>query len=149
MSKEVLETTRPVRIQQPVRWGDMDALGHVNNTIYFVWFESARIQYMEACGYAIGAEDAQFGPILAKADCSYVLAVKHPDIIEVRVGVSSIGNKSFVMDLQIHSKKRGLVANGEAVMVWYDYAAGHPISVPNELREAIHDVESSAPEALA
>lgn len=55
----------PVTMNWPVAWGDMDALGHVNNTTYFRWFEWVRISYYARIGWAADLSSGEVGPILA------------------------------------------------------------------------------------
>src|SRR5277367_5877386 len=88
----------PVVIALPVQWGDQDAFGHVNNTIYFRWFESARIAYFERIGLNHLLEHEPIGPILASMSCDYRRPVTYPDTVDIGMRVSRIGRTSVGME---------------------------------------------------
>ena len=71
MSVKELLSAYPVITEQAVIWGDMDAFQHVNNTIYFRWFETARIRYFEEIGFLEHLEATGVGPILAETSCRF------------------------------------------------------------------------------
>ena len=133
----------------PVQWGDMDAFAHVNNTLYLRWFETARIAYFRAVA---GEEKLQFvrpggvGPILASATVNFRLPLEYPDVIKVAATVSKIGDTSFEMKYEVRSQKfdDAVAADGVAVMVSFDYAAGKPVRVEDALREGIYALEATA-----
>lgn len=131
-------------IEVPVAWGDMDAFGHVNNTVYFRWFESGRIHYFGLAG-VLGRTKPACGPILANADCQFLAPLAYPDDIQVHTHVSAIGNSSFTMAYEVHSVSRQLVAaRGKGVIVWYNYEQEHKAPVPDWLRERILDIEGDS-----
>ena len=103
----------PVTIQLPVQWGEMDAFGHVNNVVYFKYFESARIKYFNLLEF--GVNNQQIAPILAETKCRFWRPLTYPDNITVGARISSIGNSSFVMEYAIESDKIGLVATGQGL----------------------------------
>lgn len=137
-----IATTRPVRLTLPVQWGDADALGHVNNTVYFRWFESARIRYMEALERPVAA-GAAVGPILAATSCNFVRPLFYPCDVEVAIGAARLGGKSFTLDIEVGSAG-AVAARGDAVMVWYDYRAEQTIPIDDALRAAILALEGQA-----
>ena len=124
----------PVEVQLPVLWGDMDAFQHVNNTVYLRWFESARIAYFAKLGLPMT-------PILARATCDYRKAVTFPDHITVRGRVSRVGTTSFTMQYQVQSEKLGLAAEGEGIVVLYDYAKQEKVPIDAALRGRIATLE--------
>ena len=131
----------PIRLEIPVAWGNMDALGHVNNTIYLRWFESVRIQYFERIGLNLSGGDV--GPILARQEIDYRRPVTYPGTVVAETTVSRIGRTSFVMPFRIASHQGGdLVAEGEGIMVTMDYVRGETIPVPDEVRDAIIALEA-------
>ncbi len=129
----------------PVQWGDMDAFQHVNNTRYFLWFETARIAYLGALEDKPMARLEQQGPILATTRCDFKAPLTYPDTVTVKIGVTRLGGKSFTMSIRVESHARGLAAEGEAVMVWYDYQAARPVPLPDHIRSAIEQIESQRP----
>src|SRR2546428_6627898 len=81
-----------------IRWGDMDALGHVNNTVYFRYLEQARIEWMEKMGHAI---DPAQGPVLVNAQCSFLRQLKYPGEVEVVCYPGVVGRSSFEIRYEI------------------------------------------------
>ena len=78
----------PVTVRIPIQWGDMDAYGHVNNTVYFRLFETARIAYLERCGFIESYERERIGAILRSTECHFRLPLGYPD--DVLVGARTI-----------------------------------------------------------
>jgi len=136
----------PVVITVPVAWGEMDSLGHVNNIIYFRYFESARIVYLERSGLMEVMKRSGIGPILAKTSAAYKKPVRYPDTLSVGARVAAIGTTSFVMEYLVESRAMGITAAfGDAVIVTYDYAKGAKARVPDEVVGAIESLEGCAP----
>ena len=128
-----------------VNWGDMDALGHVNNSKFATWMETARMLYFYEVGMMELYENSNIGPILARIEVDYKFPVVFPDEVKVQTSVSRIGNSSFDMKYQISSLSREgeVAATGKVVGVLVDYNTGKPIPIPDELRESIIDLEGS------
>lgn len=125
----------PVELEIPVAWGDMDAFGHVNNTVYFRWFESARMALFERIGISPERPE-KVGPIVATTSCDYLVPVKYPATVTVGARVLRIGNTSFVIENE--ATLDGVpVARGTTVMVLIDYRSGETVPVPDEMRAAI------------
>jgi acyl-CoA thioester hydrolase len=120
-----------------VRWGDMDALGHVNNAEYLRYFEQSRIEWLEALGYRTTGEGD--GPILAKATVTYLKPIVYPSELEVRLFVTRVGNTSFTCGADIVNGRDATerFTEGEFVIVWVDYAAGKSVPLPDRLRAVL------------
>lgn len=132
----------PVVIELPVQWGDQDAFGHVNNVIYFRWFESARIAYFGRIGLMKPEDVAQVGPILASSSCDYRRSIVFPDSVRIGIRSSRIGRTSIAFEHRIVSvEQRALAAEGTSTTVVYDYTAKRPSPVPDNLRRAIEALE--------
>ncbi len=124
----------PVVIQLPVQWGDQDALGHVNNVVFFRWFESARVALLKQLGIRTRQQD-RLGTILAATDCSYRLPLTYPDTVLVAAGVLRLGRTSIRMAQQVVSVTAAEVAaTGTATVVVFDYVEQRPAPIPEELR---------------
>ena len=67
--------------KMPIRWGDQDAMGHVNNTVYFRYMEQARIEWMESFGYGPSEKQNQ-GPVIVNASCTFLIPFTYPGVIE-------------------------------------------------------------------
>lgn len=135
----------PIRIKVPVAWGDMDALGHVNNTVYLRWFETARILYFDRLSLMAEMNSKSVGPILARQTTNYRIPLTYPDTVTVHVTATALGRTSFTMAYRIFSDKSGgaLAAEGEGVVVMVDYAAGEKVPLSDALRQAILTLEST------
>ena len=133
----------PVRIEVTVLWGDMDALGHVNNAIYARWLEQARIEYFRALG-AFASDGS--GPILARQAIDFKSPVIYPDRITLEIGVERIGKSSVVLRSRGTSEAQAgaLVLEGESIIVLYDYAARHKLEIDASLRERIERFQNSS-----
>ena len=130
----------PIAVELPVAWGDMDAFGHVNNTVYIRWFETARIVLCERLGLTIDRPEG-LGPILATVTCDFVRPVEYPATIVTKARVTKIGGRSFGVEHVVTSGAE-VVASGTAVIVLFDYAAGETVAVPDEVRDAISSLAS-------
>jgi acyl-CoA thioester hydrolase len=120
-----------------VRWGDMDALGHVNNAEYLRYFEQARIEWLEGLGIPITGIGT--GPVLARVSVSYLRPIVYPSEIEVRLYAGRIGNTSFVLASEIVNARDAAerFTEGEFVTVWIDYVASRPVPVPESVRAVL------------
>jgi acyl-CoA thioester hydrolase len=121
-----------------VAWGEMDALGHVNNVRYIAWAETGRIAFFEKFGMSTRAEDP-VGPILARVENDYLEPVEYPARVTVGVRAERVGNTSLTLLHQIwHAGDPArVVARGRAVVVLIDYATNEKIRVPDSLRAAL------------
>jgi acyl-CoA thioester hydrolase len=132
----------PVVITLPVLWGDQDAFGHVNNTIYLRWFESARIAYAERVGLAALMAAERIGPILASITCDYRRPITYPETVRVGARVTRIGRSSMTMEQVVVPELPGAIAaEGSSTIVVFDYNVDRPHPVPDDIRHAIEALE--------
>ncbi len=141
----------PVVVEVEVRWGEMDALGHVNNIIYLQYFETARVAYLERMGMEPpGPAWRERGLIIASVSCRYKLPVTYPDTLSVGARVRALGEDRLIMEHSAISRKAGKVAAlGDAEIVSYDYAAGRRAPLPEEWRRGIVGLEGREPHPIA
>lgn len=139
----------PVVVTIPVQWGDMDAFGHVNNTRYLAWFESARIAFFLRAGIATGEAGASaaggIGPILATTTCDFLVPVVYPATVNVGTRATKIGETSIVQEYEVRdaAKPDTLYAKGSSVIVMFDYGANKKVRVPDDVRGAIERLSPS------
>ena len=131
----------PAKLRLKVAWGQMDAFGHVNNTVYFRYFESARIQYFDDLKLNKFMTKGGIGPILANTSCQFKQPLVFPDDIWVGTKTLSMGKSSLIMEHIIVSDKLGEVARGQAVVVMVDYSKGHKTTIPMDLKAAVEVYE--------
>ena len=131
----------PVVVATPVAWGDMDAFAHVNNTVYFRWFESARIAYFERVVINTGTPKG-VGPILASTSCRFKVPLTYPDTVHIGARVRELDEDRFTMEYAVYSARQDrLAARGEGLVVSYDYASARKAPVPAAWREHIASLE--------
>lgn len=121
----------------PIRWGDMDAMGHVNNTVYFRYMEVARLDWLHAIG---GPPDPRgSGPVIVNAFCNFVRQLTFPGDARVRHYVCNPGRSSFDTYLTIErvDEPGVLYAEGGATTVWIDYRAQKSVPLPAHVRERV------------
>jgi acyl-CoA thioester hydrolase len=138
----------PVCIRQDVAWGELDALGHVNHTVFLRWFENVRMAWFERVGIAALMRESvgAFGPILARVTCDYRAPVGFPDAIFASARCSRLGNSSLTLANRVWSVGReAIVAEGEVVIVMFDYRAGRSVEIPPVARAAIEALEGHIP----
>ena len=125
----------PHSVRVHAHWGEMDALGHVNNAHIFRWFETARIETMRAMGVALETTSG-VGPILAETGCTYHAPIRAPVEVIVGTRVGRMGRTSVRIEhgVALASDPSRLVAEGYAVAVWLDYRTGKPVPLPEVFR---------------
>ena len=119
-----------------VRWGDMDAMGHVNNSLYFQYLECARVGYFEGLGWnSRDVSPARQGPVVVTQTFNYRRQLHYPAEVEVGVACTEVRRRSFVFAYGVFRKgSEELIGDGTSVLVWLDYAAGHAVEIPPDLR---------------
>ena len=117
-----------------VRWGDMDALGHMNNTVYFRCLEQARISWFEALG--IDYLGRQEGPILGSVSCRFRIPVVYPATLLISLHAGKPRNSSFALTSSISDEADAarVYATGEALLVWIDLKDGKSKPLPDWFR---------------
>jgi acyl-CoA thioester hydrolase len=121
-------------IEVPVRWGDMDAMGHVNNAVYFRYFEQGRISWFESIGAVTRAVGS--GPILVAAACNFRVPVVFPDTVEIRTFAGAPGRSSIPLYQEIRraSDASVLFADGHSTIAWVDFQVNKSVPLPEAVR---------------
>lgn len=125
-----------------IRWGDMDALGHVNNTVYFRYMEQARIEWLFK-NVDPRAYDQGRGPVIANASCNFLLPLVFPATIEVRMFLAHPGRSSVSSYYEIFSEAKKF-ADGAAKIVWVDFATGRSTPLPDHIAAPLRALTSEA-----
>src|SRR5262249_3871176 len=134
----------PVVVELPVVWGEMDAYRHVNNVVYFRYFETARLEYFRRLGWFEYEQQTGVGPILAATAARFRKPLTYPDTIWVAARVPALEEDRFTMEYRLVSRKLAAVAaEGAGVIVTFHYARGTKVPVPEELRRRITDLEAN------
>lgn len=133
----------PMVVELPVAWGDMDAFGHVNNTVFFRYFESARIAYLGEIGFQ--GEGDELGPILASTHCRFRRPLTYPDTIRVGARTTEVQADRFTMEYRIVSEKLSdVAADGGGVVVSFHYRERRKAPLPEAVRRKIEALKAPA-----
>lgn len=132
------------QLSLPVRWADMDVNGHVNNTRFFTYFESARLAWLESVRPR-DQRDGQ-GLVVAHAGCNYRRPIPYPETVQVNLYAGVPGRTSFTTYYDLFSEGNESIkyADGQAVMVWVDRATGKSQPIPDYVRSALAPSDTPA-----
>lgn len=128
------------RLTLAVRWGDMDALGHVNNATYFTYFEQARVAWLDTLTGSPGhlGPVGGSGPVIVTADCEFRAPVVYPATVAVDVFADPPGRSNFLTRYRLTDTGDGrLYALASARVVWVDRDSGRSTPLPQSVREAL------------
>ena len=135
----------PVIVEINVAWGEMDAFSHVNNVVYFRYFENARVEYVDRVGWFDTKTDKGIGPILASVSAKFIKPVTYPDRLWSAIRVNKIeSDRVFMEHLLVSRELNAVVTVGESVSVCFDYGANKKTPIPDDLRKRIEDLERIA-----
>lgn len=128
----------------PIRWGDMDAMGHVNNATYFRYMECARIDWFGSVGFQPNPKGE--GPVIGNVFCNFLHQLEYPGDVLVRTHVGRIGNSSIDtwQTLSLTSDPQRICANGGATVVWVDFQRGSSAPLPDEVRRRLDALQPLA-----
>jgi acyl-CoA thioester hydrolase len=123
-----------------LRWGDMDAMGHVNNTVYFRYLEQARIEWFTDAGCE--PDPRGEGPVIISAHCTFLRQLKYPGEIEIRTFVGPPGHSSFetYQEIRRTDQPEVLSAEGGAKVVWVNFPLEKSRPLPERVRALLADV---------
>lgn len=128
----------PISIPITVGWGDMDALGHVNNTRFLRWFEDARIEAFRRIGTLELKPGTISGPILARVECVFRSPVQHPDQITSEIRANDLGTDRYTLEHRILSKQQQqVVALGSSRIIEVNYQSGEKVPLSEEVVAAL------------
>lgn len=122
-----------------VRYGDLDAQGHLNNAKYLTYFEQARVRYFVELGlFTFGQSFMDIGMIMAEAKVTYHAPVEYGTPVKVGACTRKLGNKSMTAEQSIvHAETGEVFASGYVILVAFDYHTQTTIPIPDEMREKI------------
>jgi acyl-CoA thioester hydrolase len=114
----------------PIRWGDLDAAGHVNNSRFFTYFEEARVAWLDAA--IDGPLFTESGPVIAEASCDFKQPLTYPATLVIDIYATPPGQSSMKNLYDAKLERSGeRVATGTAVLVWVSVETGEPVAVPD------------------
>lgn len=121
----------------PVRWGDMDAYGHVNNALYMRYLEEARVQLIEKMNVVMDPNG--LAPVVVSVGCTFFKPVVYPDTVRIDCYVKDPGRSSFMTIYEVYSENspEEPVSEGYAKVVWIDHRTEKSVPLPDAVREFI------------
>jgi acyl-CoA thioester hydrolase len=119
----------------PIRWGDMDALGHVNNVSYFRYLETARLEWLNEVGFR--PDPSGEGFVIINAFCNFLIQLEYPGEVVARTYAANLGRSSFDSFTTLErADQPGVVsAAGGATIVWVNFPQQKSMPFPDRLRE--------------
>lgn len=134
---------RPENAQQvfqsrvPMRWGDMDAMGHINNTVYFRFLEQVRCDWLESMGYGVSLQ-TESSPVLMNTACTFLLPMHAPGTAVITLFVAPPGRSSLETFYEIREENDDrLFAVASAKLVWIDLATEKSTPIPQTLLDVL------------
>lgn len=123
----------------PLRWGDMDAYGHVNNVTYIRYLEEARIQMLNGMGS--GLQNDARAPVVINVGFTFLRQLTYPDSVRVDCYVSDPGRSSFMINYRLYAESapEQLAGEGYSKVVWADQASGRSVPLPDAIRAQIEN----------
>lgn len=121
----------------PIRWGDMDAMGHVNNTVYFRYLETVRINYFQSIGCEPNPKGQ--GPVIVNAFCNFYKQLEYPGDVLAKMYVSDPGRTTFESwcTLELVTQPGVIYAAGGATTIWVDFPMQKAVSLPDNIRALV------------
>jgi acyl-CoA thioester hydrolase len=127
----------PYVIDIPTRWNDNDVYGHVNNTEYYAFFDTAINTYLIEAG-GLDIHDGSIIGLCVESHCEFKAALAFPDTIVAALTVGKLGNSSVRYELELSSRgSDAIAANGYFVHVFVDRETRRPVPIPEPIRDAL------------
>lgn len=137
-----LSETYPLVLTQKVIWGDMDAFQHLNNTVYFRYFEDVRMAFFDNAGVIEHLDKTGIGPILASTRCDFLAPLTYPDEIEVAAHAVDLQSRRFTLKYVVFSRLLDRVAaEGESLIVFYDYSKKRSCEIPEFIAASVRALQ--------
>jgi acyl-CoA thioester hydrolase len=132
----------PVVVEQAVVWGEMDSYQHVNNVVYFRYFENVRLEYFRRLDWFTYEQQTRIGPILASTWARFRRPLTYPDTIAIAARVKEIESDRFILEHRIVSREQeAITTEGEGTVVAYHYGRKEKVDLPEELLGRIESLE--------
>lgn len=122
-------------VRVPVRFSDLDVMGHVHHTIPLLYLEEARAAYWREVAGRQLVEEIDY--VMGEVTVRYHRSIGYPGMVDVGVRVAELGGKSFRMEFEIRDAAGELLVNGATTQVLFDYDTRASIAIPDELRARI------------
>jgi acyl-CoA thioester hydrolase len=143
-SREQIRREFPVVVEQAIAWGDMDSCRHVNNVVYFRYFENARLEYFRRLDLFRYEDETGVGPIISATQARYRRPLTYPDTILIGARLVNLEEDRFTLEHRLVSELLDdVVATGQVRVVAYLYKERRKTPIPAELRRRIEMLEAT------
>ena len=121
----------------PIRWGDMDAMGHVNNTVYFRYLETIRIDWFDKIGFS--PDPSGEGPVIVNAFCNFYKQLEYPGDVLAKLYVSDPARTTFESwcTLERTDQPGVIYSAGGATTIWVNFPKQKAVPLPDWVRELV------------
>jgi acyl-CoA thioester hydrolase len=123
----------------PVRFHDLDVMGHAHHTLPIIYFEEARAAYWREVAGRPAVEDIDY--VIAEIRVQFKQRIMYPATLKVQMAVTHVGNASFTMEYRLADEDEAVLATGESIQVMFDYTTGRAMRMPDDMRERIESYE--------
>ncbi len=137
------QTNYPFEDKLEVTFRDIDAMGFVNNAVFFTYFETVRIKYVSRIFEQSDILDLDLPLILVEATCTYHSPALLGETLAVGVGLSRFGNKSFDLLYRIEGEDGRLIAIGKTIQVMFDYETQSAFPIPDDVKTRINNYQGA------
>jgi acyl-CoA thioester hydrolase len=128
-------------------WSEQDLYGHINNVSYFKYQQASRVNFWEAVGITAQDGKSGLGPMLAAVNMRFIKPLHYPGMVRIETSVVFIKNTSFGLMHQMYNERGELCAQGEDVVVAFDYRAGEKREIASDLRAMLESHVSTSDSA--
>lgn len=120
-----------------MRWGDMDAIGHLNNTQYFRYLEQVRLDWLESLG--LGIQPGGVGPVIAATSCTFRRELSYPATVRISLELEHLGRSSLKLRHHFFRDEddETVYAYADVTLVWVDYSTGQAVALPESIRAVL------------
>lgn len=132
----------PVGLTLRIDWSELDIFNHVNNVTYFKYVQASRVNYWEQAGLVHLHKSEGIVPMLLSTQCRFIKPLFYPGLVTIRASIAYIKNSSFGIKHQLYNHLDELVAEAEDVVVLLHEHTNEKVSVPDEIREKIRQIET-------
>ncbi|ARU88981.1 thioesterase family protein [Pseudomonas sp. M30-35] len=125
----------------PVRWGDMDSYGHVNNTLYLQYLEEARVAWFKYAGITL--DSSAIAPVVLQTLHTYLKPVTHPATVKIELFTGAIGRSSLVLEHRLSTIEDPATTYGEGhcKLVWVDHRCNASVPMPEHVRTQLEALD--------
>lgn len=124
-----------------IDWSEMDLFGHVNNVSFFKYIQAARVNYWELTGLNELYKTSNIGPTLAAVNCQFKKSLYYQGSVTIQTKVDWIKNSSLQLSHQLLNDKNEIAAEGQDVIVMFDYNTNEKVAIPKVIRNVIEKRE--------